>query len=251
MIRSICCCGPGSSSIKPDSVRGVILAIVKTPFSWDAGRCPGCTAGRKMIKRSRPAALGRERLPLRGATQIQGLIEPPLCLLCYGEGAVGVSAPAPPLSFLQAGRARSQPVRPSLWRPAIASTAAASARCMSTGFIVCDFSGKSQAMGRLDGIDDAAPVQIAPGQAQHQHLRRGQIAGKGDVVLVAQPGDVGTCSSSRASLCGVVEEEHHVDLVIGDPRADLLAAAVGIGQEAVDTGRPVASATMWPVVLVA
>ena len=39
--------GPGSSSIKPDSVRGVILAIVKTPFSWDAGRCPGCTAGAK------------------------------------------------------------------------------------------------------------------------------------------------------------------------------------------------------------
>ena len=27
------------------------------------------------------------------------------CLLWYGEGAVGVSAPAPPLSFVQAGRA--------------------------------------------------------------------------------------------------------------------------------------------------
>ena len=28
MIRSICCCGPGSSSIKPDSVRGLMISIV-------------------------------------------------------------------------------------------------------------------------------------------------------------------------------------------------------------------------------
>ena len=38
---------------------------------------------------------------LRGATQIQGLAGPPLASW-YGEGAVGVSAPAPPLSFIQA-----------------------------------------------------------------------------------------------------------------------------------------------------
>ena len=32
---------------------------------------------------------------------------------------------------------------------------------------------------------------------------------------------------------GVVEEQHHVELVVGDTRADLLISAVGIGEEAV------------------
>ena len=47
-------------------------------------------------------SLGRERKSLRGATQIQGII-PPLAFW-YGKETVGVSAPAPPLSFVQSGR---------------------------------------------------------------------------------------------------------------------------------------------------
>ena len=66
-------CG-ASSSIKPDRVRGVIFAMVIAPFL-------GVLVWRRKNKRSRPLALGRERLPLRGATQIQGpagLLLPPV-----------------------------------------------------------------------------------------------------------------------------------------------------------------------------
>ena len=35
------------------------------------------------------------------------------------------------------------------------------------------------------GIDNVTPGQVAPGQAQHQHLGGGHIAGIGDIVLVA------------------------------------------------------------------
>ena len=57
-----------------------------------------------MIKRSRPAALGRERFRFVVPPKFKAY-RASFCLLCYGEGAVGVSAPAPPLSFVQAGRA--------------------------------------------------------------------------------------------------------------------------------------------------
>ena len=50
------------------------------------------------------------------------------------------------------------------------------------------------------GIDNIPPVQIPPGQTENQHLRRGDVAGEGDVVLVAQAGDVGDVSGH----CGMV-----------------------------------------------
>ena len=86
------------------------------------------------------------------------------------------------------------------------------------------------------GIDDVAPIQIAAGQTQHQHLRRGQIAGIGDVVLVAQAIDVGDVLVGGL-VAGIVEAQHQIDLVVGDAGSDLLAAAVGEGQEPVD-GQP-------------
>ena len=55
---------------------------------------------------SRPKAFGTRAQSLRGATQIRG--ERPLWPPGYGEGAVGVSAPAPPLSFVQTNPGRSQ-----------------------------------------------------------------------------------------------------------------------------------------------
>ena len=135
-------CG-ASSSIKPDRVRGVIFAMVIAPFL-------GVLVWRRKNKRSRPLALGRERLPLRGATQIQGL-RASFCLLWYGEGAVGVSAPAPPLSFVQAGRAALSGAPLSVG-PAIGvllrhprGISVASCDCMR-------FWGKCQAMGRLEGL---------------------------------------------------------------------------------------------------
>ena len=82
------------------------------------------------------------------------------------------------------------------------------------------------------GIDDIAPVQIAPCQTKDQHFGGGHIAGEGDVVLVAQLGDIQNVLVGGA-LVGIVEAQHHVDLVVGDAGADLLAAAVFKGQKAV------------------
>ena len=131
-------CG-ASSSIKPDRVRGVIFAMVIAPFL-------GVLVWRRKNKRSRPLALGRERLPLRGATQIQGpagLLLPPVVRGgCRGR---------PPLSFVQAGRAALSGAPLSVG-PAIGvllrhprGISVASSDCMR-------FWGKCQAMGRLEGL---------------------------------------------------------------------------------------------------
>ncbi len=126
-------CG-ASSSIKPDRVRGIIFAMVIAPFL-------GVLVWRRKNKRSRPLALGRERLPLRGATQIQGpagLLLPPVVR-------------GPPLSFVQAGRAALSGAPLSVG-PAIGvllrhprGISVASSDCMR-------FWGKCQAMGRLEGL---------------------------------------------------------------------------------------------------
>ena len=83
------------------------------------------------------------------------------------------------------------------------------------------------------GIDNIAPVQVAPGQAQHQHLGGGDIAGIGDVVLVAQAGDIDDVRGGLLGV-GIVEAEDHVQLVIGDAGADLLATAVVKAHKSVD-----------------
>ena len=132
-------CG-ASSSIKPDRVRGVIFAMVIAPFL-------GVLVWRRKNKRSRPLALGRERLPLRGATQIQGpkgLLLPPL----VRGGCRGRLRPRS-AAVLRPGRpGRSQRCAP-LCGAGDWGTAAASARYR------CDcmrFAGICQAMGRLEGL---------------------------------------------------------------------------------------------------
>ena len=96
------------------------------------------------------------------------------------------------------------------------------------------------------GIDDVAPVEVTTGQTQHQHLRRGQIAGVGDVVLVAQAIDVGDVLVGGL-VAGIIEAQHQIDLVVGDAGSDLLWEK--------DRNRwmvsPVASEMIWPVVAVA
>ena len=129
-----------SSSIKPDRVRGVIFAMVIAPFL-------GVLVWRRKNKRSRPLALGRERLPLRGATQIQGpagLLLPPV----VRGGCRGRLRPRS-AAVLRPGRpGRSQRCAP-LCGAGDWGTAAASARYR------CDcmrFAGICQAMGRLEGL---------------------------------------------------------------------------------------------------
>ena len=97
-----------------------------------------------------PQALGRERIRfvVPPKFKAQGAS---FCLLWHGEGAVGVSAPAPPLSFSQAGRAALSGAPLSVG-PAIGvllrhprGISVASSDCMR-------FWGKCQAMGRLEGL---------------------------------------------------------------------------------------------------
>ncbi len=59
----------------------------------------------KMYKKqcSRPKAFGT-RAKIASWCHPNSGRKAPFGLLWYGEGAVGVSAPAPPLSFVQAGR---------------------------------------------------------------------------------------------------------------------------------------------------
>ena len=83
------------------------------------------------------------------------------------------------------------------------------------------------------GVDDIAPVQVPPLQAVDEDLRRGHIGGEGDVVLVAESGNILQIRVQIVGL-GIGEEKHHVDLVVGDAGADLLAAAVLVGEEELD-----------------
>ncbi len=66
-----------------------------------------------------------------------------------------------------------------------------------------------------------------------EHFGGGGVGGDGDVVLVAQVDDIAHVLVQLVAG-GVVEEEDHVDLVVGDAGADLLGAALGVGQEELD-----------------
>ena len=79
-------------------------------------------------------------------------------------------------------------------------------------------------------IDDLSPIQITPLQTMNQDLSRCCVGSKGDVVVVAHLVDVLEVGVQIAGL-GIGEEQDHIDLVVGDTGADLLAAAVGVGQE--------------------
>ena len=91
----------------------------------------------------------------------------------------------------------------------------------------------SDGEGDAVGVHHLAPVQVSPGQTVDQQLSGGHVGGHGDGVLVTQLGD-GQHAVVQLSGAGVVEEQHHVDLVVDDALTDLLDAAVGVGQEQID-----------------
>ena len=126
MMRSICCWGAGRSSMKPDSVRGVILAIVLLLFRirlQSRGVFPAAnTKNNALIPR-----LWDESAVLRGATQIRGIA--PFGLLVR-EGNRGRFRPrsAAVLPPVQAGSFQREIP---LCEPVLRHTAAASMRCYS------------------------------------------------------------------------------------------------------------------------
>ena len=83
------------------------------------------------------------------------------------------------------------------------------------------------------GIDDIAPVEVAAGKTHDEHFGGGDVGGEGDVVLVAELGDIGQAVVVLGTV-RVAEIEDHIDLVVGDARADLLGAAVDARHEQVD-----------------
>ena len=149
-------------------------------------------------RRSRPLPRD-ESACFRGATHVQSGIPLPLSFCC-GKGTTPVSGPA--------GKAVSRPPaadafsrrRPSLLRrcgrylprqggfcSTILPQSAARRRRTGAGDGTSYGSGGK---GLGFGVDDIAPVQVPPLQAVDENLRRGHIGGEGDVVLVAEGGDI-------------------------------------------------------------
>ncbi|MPM90269.1 hypothetical protein SDC9_137390 [bioreactor metagenome] len=92
----------------------------------------------------------------------------------------------------------------------------------------CWFSSDGEGLGL--GADNVAPVQIAPGQAVDEHLRRGHVGGDRNVILVAQAGDIVEVRVQIAGL-GIGKKQNHINFVVSDSGADLLTSPVGVGEE--------------------
>ena len=123
---------------------------------------------------------------------------PPLLSQLAAEGpAAGVSAPAPALSSPAQVRIGLLQPREAFLCPGGRGTPSPSWRRADIQLlaIIVRRRPKSQGSGALMvqfvlGIDDIPPVHIAPVHTQHQHLGGSYVGGKGDIVLVAQTGDV-------------------------------------------------------------
>ena len=142
-MRYICCWGAGSSSMKPDRVRGVILAIVVVSFYFHVLSFSVC--GAKKI-RSRPGALGRERLrfvvPPKFGTRLKTGI--PFGLLLRG-GCRGRFRPRS-AAVLRSGRSE----RFQRCVPLCGSVTELLLRHLRGTFYFMAFCLKSQAIGRLE-----------------------------------------------------------------------------------------------------
>lgn len=87
--------------------------------------------------------------------------------------------------------------------------------------------------------------------AEDEHLRRGEVRGHGHIVRVAQVQRLhDLLILPGVAVIRIGEQQHQIDLVIGDPGVDLLVTALIVGKIQ-RHGRPVASATRRPVVAVA
>ena len=76
------------------------------------------------------------------------------------------------------------------------------------------------------------PIQVASLEAQDEHFGGGQIGGDGDVLLVAVPDGLDHLGIvPGVGGVGVGEQQHQVDLVVGDPGVDLLVAALLMGKK--------------------
>ena len=155
-----------SSSIKPDRVR--LVSTLAGPM-WAEGELP------QRGKRGRPGAsapTGRRRDSEAGVGRKKALSSP----------ATGSC------------RGRFQP-EASFSAAAVWAVLAPSGRFLLHN--TTPKRGKSQpgtaqlrGKGLGLGVDDIAPVQVPPLQAVDENLRRGHIGGEGDVVLVAEGGDI-------------------------------------------------------------
>ena len=75
------------------------------------------------------------------------------------------------------------------------------------------------------GVNKLAPVKVTAAQTLHQNLRSGGVGGKGNLILVTKALNL-VYIVKALGVCGIAEEENQVDLVEGDPCANLLCAAL-------------------------
>ena len=81
-------------------------------------------------------------------------------------------------------------------------------------------------------VDHFTPVQVAPLQAQDEHLGGGQVGSNGDILLVAVADGLDHLGVvPGVGGVGVGKEQHQVDLVVGDAGIDLLVATLLVGKQ--------------------
>ena len=77
-----------------------------------------------------------------------------------------------------------------------------------------------------------APIQVAPLEAHDEHFSGGQVGGDGDVLLVAVADGLDHLGLvPGVGGIGIGEQQHQVDLVVGDAGIDLLMTALLMGKQ--------------------
>src|SRR5699024_10667811 len=90
---------------------------------------------------------------------------------------------------------------------------------------------KKSGCQRLYGIDDIAPVQIAPLQTVDQHFGSGDVGGHRDVVHVTETEKVHVIGLVGLGAARVTEKQQQIDLIAGNAGCNLLVAALRTAQK--------------------
>ena len=77
-----------------------------------------------------------------------------------------------------------------------------------------------------------SPVQVATLEAHDEHFRTGQVGGDGHILLVAVADGFDHIGVVVGSVgIGIGEQQHQVDLIVGDAGVDLLVAALLMAEQ--------------------
>ena len=82
------------------------------------------------------------------------------------------------------------------------------------------------------GMQHLSPVQVAALQTHDEQFRAGQVGGDGHIVLGAVADGLNHVGIVLGIVgVGVGEQQHQIDLVVGDAGVDLLMTALLVGKQ--------------------